>query len=247
MAGRRPSRVWLARRRDLDGDDVLPVHRLADRDQLDDVGVVGGELLELLFEAAGAGVRSEDLVARGGLLRGQLGHRLAVDLLQLEVDALVGELRRLVLAEDDLDISLAVGRRGDVHLVRVEPGRPHRGQVASVEPAGVDVVGARALLLRRRGRRGGSGSRRGRPQPADENTDGHDGRDPAPHPPHPRLLVRPAGRMLAVAQRVNGCTYRMHVAAPMDRAFCSISGPRPVSPGVDTRALHSIEPPFTLA
>jgi hypothetical protein len=28
--------------------------------------------------------------------------------------------------------------------------------------------------------------------------------------------------MLAVAQRVNGCTYRMLAVAPMDRAFCPI-------------------------
>ena len=193
--------------RDLDGDDVLPVHRLADRHELDDVGVVGRDLLELLLEAAGAAVRSEDLVARGGLLRGQLGHRLAVDLLQLEVDALVGELRRLVLAQDDLDVGLAVGRRGDVHLVRVEPRRPHRGQVARVEPAGVDVVGGLALLLPGRGRRGGSGSRRGRSEPTDEHADGHDGRDPAPHPPYPRLF----GKSRRKDARRRAACQRMHV------------------------------------
>ena len=137
--------------RDLDGDDVLAVHRLADGDQLDDVGVVGRDLLELLLDAAGAAVGPVDLEALGGLEGGQLGGRLPVDLLQLEIDTLVGEFRGLVLAEDDLDLGLTVGGGGDVHLVRVEPRGPHRGQVASVDLADVDVVAALALLL------GGSG------------------------------------------------------------------------------------------
>ena len=116
--------------RDLDGDDVLPVHRLADRDQLDDVGVVGRELLVLLLEPAGAAVGSEDLVARSRLAGGQLGDRLAVDLLELEVDALLDQVGGLIVAEDDLDVGLAVGGGRQVHLVHVETGRPHGREVA---------------------------------------------------------------------------------------------------------------------
>ena len=107
VAGRLPSRVLRALLGDLEGDDVLALHRLADDDQLGDVGVVGGDLFELLLEAAGPAVRAEDRVALGGEARRHLGRRLAVDLLQLEVDALVGELVRLLTADHDLDIELA--------------------------------------------------------------------------------------------------------------------------------------------
>ena len=118
MAGRLPSRVLPALLGDLEGDDVLALHGLADDDQLRDVGVVGGDLFELLLDAAGPSVRAEDRVALGGEARRQLGRRLTVDLLQLEVDALVGELVRLLSADHDLDVELAAGGGGTTPMSR---------------------------------------------------------------------------------------------------------------------------------
>ena len=67
-------------------------------DQLGDVGMGGGDLFELLLEATWSAVRPEDRVARRGEARRHLCRRLAVDLLELEVDALVGELVGLLAA-----------------------------------------------------------------------------------------------------------------------------------------------------
>ena len=53
----------------LEGDDVLALHRLADRDQLGDVRMLGGELLELVLQAARRTVGPEHLIAVGGRVR----------------------------------------------------------------------------------------------------------------------------------------------------------------------------------
>ena len=50
----------------LEGDDVLALHRLADRDQLGDVRMLGGELLELVLQAARRAVGPEHRAAACG-------------------------------------------------------------------------------------------------------------------------------------------------------------------------------------
>ena len=59
----------------LEGDDVLALHRLADRDELGDVRMFGGELLELVLQAARRTVGPEHLVAVRGRDRPVLRRR----------------------------------------------------------------------------------------------------------------------------------------------------------------------------
>ena len=57
----------------LEGDDVGALHCLADRDQLGDVRMLGGEFLEFVVQSARCGVGAKDLVAGRGVRRGGLG------------------------------------------------------------------------------------------------------------------------------------------------------------------------------
>ena len=171
---------------DLEGDDVLALHRLADDDQLGDVGMGGGDLFELLLEATWSAVRAEDRVARSGEARRHLCRRLAVDLLELEVDALVGEVVGLLAADHDLDVELTAGRRHGRDVARVDAGGAQRLELAQVERADVDVEAVVARLLA-----GGCGASGRDPQTTHQHANGHDGRDPAPHLDTPRLIRPP--------------------------------------------------------
>lgn len=133
--------------RDPERDDVLALDGLADHDQLGDVRVVGGDLLELLLEVAGPAVGAEDGVARLRQAGGHLGGGLAVDLLQLEVDALVGQRFGLVAADDDLDVELTASRGCGTEVVGVDARGPQDLELAAVELADVDVVPVVARLL----------------------------------------------------------------------------------------------------
>jgi hypothetical protein len=82
---------------DLEGDQVLPLHRAADRGQPGDVRVVGGQALELVPQAARPAVGTEHAVrGRGAGRRPRHG-------LGPQGDAVAGERVRLPGGQDDLD------------------------------------------------------------------------------------------------------------------------------------------------
>ena len=85
VAGRAPSRTFLAFLRDLDREDRLALHRAADGDQLGEPREPRRGRDQLVADAAGLAVGAVRVPAGGGLLAQHLRGRLAVDLLDVQL------------------------------------------------------------------------------------------------------------------------------------------------------------------
>jgi hypothetical protein len=155
---------------DLHRENVLAVDGLADSDGLGDRRVVGGGLLELRLDAAFAGVLLVDLVAIGRQRIRLLGRGLAVHLLGLHLDALLGQLLGLPRADDRLDPHLRLfaalsGDLAELQVVTVDAEVDELGDLAAGHLSDVDIE----MVVPRSGDRGA-----GAQQAGDERQDGKD-------------------------------------------------------------------------
>jgi hypothetical protein len=129
--------VTLAARalRDLECEDLATLERRPEPDQLDELRVVPGDLVHLVADAAGLVPGAPDLEAVRRLAGRELLNRpAALDTCELGGDAFAGELRALLVGEDQLDPEAAadpaLDRQVDALLAQVaELCAPDRGRV----------------------------------------------------------------------------------------------------------------------